>query len=140
MTKVKPKMRQVSVDGAVIDMRLKLSQLPLREWNFANCPAIPFWADQYGDPDLGHVFKILKELETRADEREPALQGLSTEYTIAGRKAPARDFLFGGQSSLGQVIAEATSSCPRRVHRRRPPLPRSKQTTCAQRRTRTCPR
>ena len=108
MTKVKPKMRQVSVDGAVIDMRLKLSQLPLREWNFANCPAIPFWADQYGDPDLGHVFKILKELETRADEREPALQGLSTEYTIAGRKAPARDFLFGGQSSLGQVIAEAT--------------------------------
>ncbi len=66
MTEVSTQMREVSVGGAVIDMRMKLSQLPLRDWNFANCPAIPFWADEYGDPDLGHVLKTVSDLdETR---------------------------------------------------------------------------
>ena len=30
----------------------KLGHLPLQEWGFDNCPAIPFWADANGDPDL----------------------------------------------------------------------------------------
>ncbi len=28
---------------------LKVEPLPLQDWGFYNCPAIPFWADANGD-------------------------------------------------------------------------------------------
>ena len=101
--------QDASNGGKLIDTRMKLSQLPLRKWNFKNCPAIPFWADEYGDPDLNHVFGTLKELEVRGGEREFARQGLSTVYTIGGHTAPARDFLFDEKKTVSESVKQAAS-------------------------------
>src|SRR5215813_6877866 len=73
-----------------------LSQLPLRELGFAHCPAIPFWADQYGDPDFKHILATLGRLSGRAQEAMPtAYRGLSTAYTIDNQTHGAYEFLYG---------------------------------------------
>ena len=59
-----------------------LSRLPLLELGFVNCPAIPYWADLAGDPDLDHVSATLASLQKRGAEGMPAYVGLSTKYTI----------------------------------------------------------
>jgi hypothetical protein len=72
-----------------------VKKLPLREWGFTNCPAIPYWADEYGDPSFEHVVATLINLNGRADDAEPTgYHGLSTVYTIDGQKNVAYEFLY----------------------------------------------
>jgi len=49
-----------------------LSRLPLLELGFVNCPAIPYWVDLAGDPDLQHVNATLASLQARGAEGMPA--------------------------------------------------------------------
>src|SRR4051794_29263389 len=64
-----------------------VKQLPLAEWGFTNCPAIPYWADEYGDPSFPHILATLINLNGRADDAEPTgYHGLSTEYMIDTQK------------------------------------------------------
>jgi Lipoxygenase len=72
-----------------------VAQLPLREWGFFHCPAIPYWADADGDPDLDQVLNTVELLKQRAGQGMPAYCGLSTEYTIGGQTLPAFTFLYG---------------------------------------------
>ena len=73
-----------------------LKQLPLHEWGFKHCPAVPYWGDEYGDPDLKHILATLVKLNARGQEGIPtAYHGLSTEYTIGGQKHNAYQFLYG---------------------------------------------
>lgn len=72
-----------------------LKQLPLREWGFENCPAIPYWADAEGDPDLVQIESTLALLRQRAGQGMPAYCGLDTDYTIGGQTLPAYTFLYG---------------------------------------------
>lgn len=70
-------------------------KLPLQEWKLEHCPAIPYWADQYGDPSLEHIAATVINLNGRGLEATPtAYHGLSTEYTIDGQKNIAYEFLF----------------------------------------------
>jgi Lipoxygenase len=72
-----------------------LKQLPLREWGFENCPAIPYWADQYGDPDIKHILATLSKLNGRGQEvLKTADPGLSIQYTIDGQTKAAYEFLY----------------------------------------------
>ena len=72
-----------------------MKKLPLQEWKLEHCPAIPYWADQYGDPDLEHIAATVINLNGRGLEATPtAYHGLSTEYTIDGQKNVAYEFLF----------------------------------------------
>lgn len=74
----------------------RLACLPLREWGFAHCPAIPYWVDEYGDPDLKHILATVAKLNGRGEEGVPtAYRGLSTAYTIAGQEHDAYAFLYG---------------------------------------------
>ena len=74
---------------------LPLSQLPLREWGLVNCPAIPYWVDANGDPDLNHINATLAGLQLRGGEGLPAYAGLGTRYTIDGQTHTAYEFLYG---------------------------------------------
>ena len=72
-----------------------LRKLPTREWGFEHCPAVPYWADEHGDPDMKHVLATIVKLGVRGQEGIPtAYQGLSTEYTIDGQKHDAYEFLY----------------------------------------------
>jgi hypothetical protein len=72
-----------------------VGQLPLREMGFEHCPAIPYWADSYGDPDLKHVLATLSKLNIRGQEGlGTAYRGLSTIYTIDGQTHDAYEFLY----------------------------------------------
>ena len=96
-----------------------LKQLPLREWKLEHCPAIPYWADEYGDPSLEHIAATVINLNGRGLEATPtAYHGLSTEYTIDGQKNIAYEFLFdeplpGGPS--GQARSTASLAPPDRL-------------------------
>lgn len=72
-----------------------VGQLPIRDWGFVNCPAIPFWANPLGDPDLERVLAFIDGLKNRAAEGMPAYCGLNTKYTIGGQTLPAYTFLYG---------------------------------------------
>ena len=72
-----------------------VGRLPIRDWGFVNCPAIPFWANPLGDPDLERVLAFIEGLKGRAAEGMPAYCGLSTKYTIGGQTLPAYTFLYG---------------------------------------------
>src|SRR5439155_10538258 len=73
-----------------------LKQLPLQEWGFKHCPAIPYWGDVYGDPDLKHILATVAKLNGRGEEGIPtAYRGLSTVYTIDDQKHNAYEFLYG---------------------------------------------
>jgi hypothetical protein len=72
-----------------------VGQLPLREWGFVHCPAIPYWADAGGDPDLGQIENTVALLQQRAAQGMPAYCGLDVDYTIGGQTLPAYTFLYG---------------------------------------------
>lgn len=78
-----------------------LSRLPLLELGFVNCPAIPYWVDAAGDPDLEHVNATLASLQARGAEGMPAYVGLSTKYTIDGQTHSAYEFLYGSPLAPG---------------------------------------
>jgi hypothetical protein len=72
-----------------------LRKLPTREWGFEHCPALPYWADEHGDPDLKHVLATIVKLGARGQEgMKTAYPGLSTEYTIGGQTHDAYEFLY----------------------------------------------
>src|SRR6188472_3993866 len=70
--------------------QLKLPQLPTRELGLNNVPAFPI--------DTAGMLDTLIKLSIRFKQREQALEGLSRTYTIAGKTARAREFLFGNVS------------------------------------------
>ena len=72
-----------------------LSRLPLFELGFVNIPAVPYWADLAGDPDLDHIQATLAELQKRGAEGLPAYAGLGTDYTIDTQTHIAFEFLYG---------------------------------------------
>jgi Lipoxygenase len=72
-----------------------LKKLPLLEWGFEHCPAIPYWADEYGDPDLKRVIAQVLKLNARGQEGSSAYEGLSAVYTIDGETTTAYEFLYG---------------------------------------------
>jgi hypothetical protein len=56
-----------------------------------NCPAIPYWVDADGDPDLEHI----SATQARGSEGMPAYVGLCKKYTIANQTHSAYEFLYG---------------------------------------------
>jgi hypothetical protein len=72
-----------------------VAKLPVSEWGFANCPAIPYWADYVGDPDLVQIENTVALLKQRAAQGAPAYCGLDTVYTIGGQTRYAYTFLYG---------------------------------------------
>jgi hypothetical protein len=78
-----------------------LSRLPLLELGFVNCPAVPYWVDPAGDPDLAHVNATLASLQARGAEGLPAYVGLSTKYTIDGQTHSAYEYLYGSELAPG---------------------------------------
>ena len=100
-----------------------LKQLPLREWGFTNCPAIPYWADAYGDPDIKHILATLSKLNGRGQEvLRFADPGLSTKYTIDGQTKSAYEFLYDLPLPPGQPPKnpQAASTPPNRLALDRP--------------------
>jgi hypothetical protein len=135
-----------------------LSRLPLFELGFVNIPAVPYWADLAGDPDLDHIQATLAELQKRGAEGLPAYAGLGTDYTIDTQTHIAFEFLYGSQlaplatelpldraedftlpwTTYGNVYEDSQSS--RRSTTQKPPaLPRSSATS-GRPRTSTPPR
>jgi hypothetical protein len=72
-----------------------VGHLPLRQWGLNNCPAIPYWADASGNPDLAHVGATLASLGRRTFETNAAWEGLTEQYTIAGQTKMAYEFMYG---------------------------------------------
>jgi lipoxygenase len=70
-----------------VDPRIKLPQLPTRELGLENVPAFPI--------DTAGMLDTLLRLSIRFKQREQSLQGLSKTFTIGGKTARAREFLFG---------------------------------------------
>jgi Lipoxygenase len=88
------------VDGPKTDGSF-LKHLPLHTWGFEHCPAIPYWADEHGDPDLKHVLLTVGDLGDRGLEATPTgYDGLSTRYTIDGQTRSAYDFLYDSELAL----------------------------------------
>ena len=91
-----------------------VAKLPIQQWGFVSCPAVPFWADPVGDPDLDQIENTVALLRQRADQGHLAYCGLDTDYTIGGKTLPAYTFLYGGPippkcpSSGGAVDPSAT--------------------------------
>jgi hypothetical protein len=73
-----------------VDPRIKLPQLPTRELGLKNVPAFPI--------DTAGMLDTLLRLSIRFKQREQALQALSKTYTIGGKTARAREFLFGHEA------------------------------------------
>ena len=72
-----------------------VAKLPIQQWNFHDCPAIPYWADAVGDPDLAQIENTVALLKQRAGQGEPGYCGLDTMYTIDGQKYSAYTFMYG---------------------------------------------
>ena len=77
--------------------RIKLPQLPTRELGLENAPAFPI--------DTSGMLDTLFRLSIRFKQRDQTLQGLSKAFTIGGKTARAREFLFG-QEALDAKEAE----------------------------------
>jgi hypothetical protein len=71
-----------------------VERLPLYEAGFVNCPAIPYWANAYGDPHTTWLTETLTHLGERGLTATPAYLGLATPYTIAGQTHMAYRFLY----------------------------------------------
>jgi hypothetical protein len=76
-----------SMATPTLDPQIKLPQLPTRELGLRHAPAFPI--------DTAGMLETLVRLSIRFKQRQQALEGLSNRYTIGGRTARARDFLFG---------------------------------------------
>ncbi|HTU94538.1 MAG TPA: hypothetical protein VMF14_01785 [Solirubrobacteraceae bacterium] len=95
MTQVPSPVDDVGADGAQASPPTHVAQLPLRQWGLVNCPAIPYWADANGDPDLAHVGATLASLARRTMQANPGWAGLTEPYTIGGQSGTAYRFLYG---------------------------------------------
>ena len=89
------------------DPQIKLPQQPARKFGYKSLPAFPI--------DVPGMVDTLFRLK----QREQTLQGLLKTYTIGGRTARAREFLFGdqqleakeaGQLTIAEAIAGQTES------------------------------
>ena len=88
----------------------KLGHLPLQDWGYYNCPAIPFWADANGNPDSKRAEQTVQQLAARGGEAAEAYAGLSTTYTIGGNaNITAYEFLYG--SKPGELPNPASPLC-----------------------------
>lgn len=65
----------------------QIPQLILRLAGLGNLPALPI--------DISEIVKSLPKLMKRLIEQEPAKDGLSNRYTIAGETKTGQEFLFG---------------------------------------------
>jgi hypothetical protein len=83
---------------STVNPQIKLPQLPTRELDLVNLPAFPI--------DTAGMLGTLIRLSMRFKQREQALQGLSRTYTIGGKTARARDFLFGHESLDSKEAAQ----------------------------------
>ena len=81
-----------------VDPKIKLPQLPTRELDLMNVPAFPI--------DTAGMVDTLFRLSIRFKQRDQALQGLSRTYTIGGKTARAREFLFGHESLDAKEAAQ----------------------------------
>src|SRR5256885_15860430 len=77
-----------------------IQQLPLRDFGLQNIPAVPYLLT------LSEPLLTLFRLARRSLDVEPAKNGLSNTYTIAGQTARGYEFLFGRPSS--EELARAT--------------------------------
>jgi hypothetical protein len=76
----------------------KLGHLPLQQWGFYNCPAIPYWALPDGSPDLKRAELTVEQLTARGQDATAmaAYGGLTTTYTIGGNaNVMAYEYLYG---------------------------------------------
>ena len=90
-----------------------LRKLPLHEWGFEHCPAIPYWADEFGDPDLKRVIATVLKLNGRGQEGIPtAYHGLSTVYTIDNEKNNAYEFLYDKPLPEGSAAKDSPTTSP----------------------------
>jgi hypothetical protein len=88
----------------------KVGHLPLQDWGYYNCPAIPFWADANGNPDAKRAAQTVDRLKKRGQEPAAAYAKLSTKYTIGGNAdITAYEFLYG--SKPGQLPNPASPLC-----------------------------
>jgi hypothetical protein len=81
------------LDGPATDLSY-VRKLPIDAWGFTNCPAIPYWADVYGNPDQAHIGLTLQRLAGRLQESLGAYAGLNTQYTIGRQTHYAYEFLY----------------------------------------------
>ena len=75
-----------------------LGHLPIQQWGYYNCPAIPFWALADGTPDPQHLIDTLKQLGERGTDQtaSEAYAGLTTTYSIGGNsKVEAYEAMYG---------------------------------------------
>jgi len=96
MTNAEPEANQPVITPIPPPSSDHVAKLPLQEWGFAHCPAIPYWADAVGDPDLEQIENTVALLKQRAEQGTPAYSGLDVYYTIGGQTLPAYAFLYGG--------------------------------------------
>jgi hypothetical protein len=80
------------------DTHITLPQLPTRELGLENAPAFPI--------DTAGMLDTLVRLRIRFKQRQQALEGLSKTYTIGGKTARARDFLFGDEPLHAKEAAQ----------------------------------
>ncbi len=76
----------------------KVGHLPLQQWGFYNCPAIPYWALPDGSPDMQRATATVGQLAARGRDATAmaAYGGLTTPYTIGGNEnVPAYEYLYG---------------------------------------------
>jgi hypothetical protein len=75
-----------------------LGHLPIQQWGYYNCPAIPFWALPDGTPDPQHLIDTMKQLGERGTDQtaSEAYAGLTTTYSIGGNsKVEAYEAMYG---------------------------------------------
>ncbi len=76
-----------------------LGHLPLQQWGYYNCPAIPYWAVPGGTaPDMNRAEAVVDHLTKRGQDATAmdAYRGLATEYAIGGNPpGKAYEYLYG---------------------------------------------
>jgi hypothetical protein len=70
-----------------------IGKLPVRDFGLLNIPAVPYVLT------ISEPLLTLFRLAARSLQIEPAKDGLSNVYTIAGQSAPANQFLFNSSAS-----------------------------------------
>jgi hypothetical protein len=109
MTETPAPPADVHAAAAQGDGSLPVGHLP----NQGNCPAIPYWALPNGNPDWVHAYFVAAALQARANKADPAYDGLTTPYTIAGQTQPASDFLYppkgGARNKLNELAVDNPS-------------------------------
>ena len=81
---------QIQADGPALDgastPSLYVSKLKIRDEGYLNCPALPFWADQDGNPDPIHAKSTLDGLK----RVRPKRRARTTVWTRTTRSAARR--------------------------------------------------